>query len=86
MISLMHTVDLLCSKAVEIVTTSRTIRGEIKPLVVSVQASKSEAHGKICTAISKNVEHARIQKVFHSMVGNQSRGLPCNMQKMCNRT
>ena len=44
-------------------TTSRNLRGEIKPLVVSVQASKTEAHGKIYTAISERVEQAKIQKV-----------------------
>ena len=54
----------MCSKAAEAITTSRTIHGEIKPLVVSVQASKNETHGKICTAISKSVEQAKIQKVI----------------------
>jgi hypothetical protein len=56
-------IDQLCSKANEGITTSRTIRGEIKPLVVSVQASKTEAHGKIHTAISESVEQAKVQKV-----------------------
>ena len=56
-------IDQLCSKANEVVTTSRSIRGEIKPLVVSVQASKTEAHGKIHTAISESVEQAKLQKV-----------------------
>ena len=55
--------DQLCSKANEVNTTSRTLRGEIKPLVVSVQASKTEAHGKIHTAISESVEQAKVQKV-----------------------
>ena len=42
---------------------SRGIRGEIKPLVVSVQTSKTETHGKICSAISKSVEEAKTRKV-----------------------
>ena len=56
-------IDQLCSKANEVIIASRTIRGEIKPLVVSVQASKTEAHGKIQTAISESVEQAKLQKV-----------------------
>ena len=31
--------------------------------MVSVQASKAEAHGKINAAISESVEQARVQKV-----------------------
>ena len=56
-------IDQLCSKANEVIIASRTIRGEIKPLVVSVQASKTEAHGKIQIAISESVEQAILQKV-----------------------
>ena len=74
------TADQMCSKATEAITASRAIRGEIKPLVVSVQASKTETHGKISSAISKNVEQAKIQKVIkkerkkcNSPAGNRTR-------------
>ena len=73
--------DQLLSKATEGIITSRTIRGEIRPLVVSVQANKTEAHGKISTAISESVEQAKKQKVcqekrkknLHSPAGNRTR-------------
>ena len=68
--------DQLLSKATEGITTSRTIRGEIRPLVVSVQANKTEAHGKISTAISESVEQAKKQKVCQVGKRKKKLGLP----------
>ena len=57
----------MCSKTAESIAASRTVRGEIKPLVLSVQSSKTETHGKICSAISKSVEEAKIHKVYYEL-------------------
>ena len=56
------TTDELCSKANEVISTSCSIHGEIKPLVVSVQASTTEAHWKIHTAISESVEQLKCRR------------------------
>ena len=61
-----HTAHL-CSKAVELITASKTVRGEIKSLVVSVQARKTEAHEKITSTIAKHVQEARAEKVQYSI-------------------
>ena len=53
----------LCTKAVESISASRRVRGEIKSLIVSVQTKKMEAHGKITSAISRKVEQAKTQQV-----------------------
>ena len=57
-----HTAQL-CSKATEVITASKTVRGEIKSLVVSVQARKTEAHEKITSTVAKHVQEARAEKV-----------------------
>lgn len=57
-----HTAQL-CSKAAEVITASKAVRGEIKSLVVSVQARKTEAHEKITSTIAKHVQEARAEKV-----------------------
>ena len=42
---------------------SRAVRGDIKALVISVQASKTDAHKKIADSISRNIQDARTRKV-----------------------
>lgn len=49
------------------VTASKAVRGEIKSLVVSVQARKTEAHEKITSTIAKHVQEARAEKVQYSI-------------------
>ena len=53
----------LCSQALEMVTASRAVRGEIRSLVVSVQARKTQARERITTAVAKNMEEAKAHKV-----------------------
>ena len=60
-----HTAHL-CGKAVEVITASKAVRGEIKSLVVSVQARKTEAHERITSAIAKHVQEARAEKVQYT--------------------
>ena len=62
-----HTAQL-CSKAAEVITASKAVRGEIKSLVVSVHARKTEAHEKITSTIAKHVQEARAEKVQYSYV------------------
>lgn len=52
----------LCSQALALVTASRGVRGEIKSLVVSVQARKIQAHERITAAVAKNMEEAKTHK------------------------
>ena len=53
----------LCLTAADVVSSSKAIRAEIKSRVMSVQASKTEAHKKITEAVSKNMQEARAKKV-----------------------
>ena len=61
----------LCSKAAEMITASKAVRGEIKSLVVSVQARKTEAHEKITSTVAKHIQEARAEKVRYSYVQSQ---------------
>ena len=53
----------LCTATVDVMNASRAVRGDIKALVISVQASKTDAHKKITDSISRNVQDARTRKV-----------------------
>ncbi len=53
----------MCSKVLEAISASKTVRSEIKTVISSAQNAKNEAHRKISTAVTKTVEDQNLYKV-----------------------